>query len=62
MTMTSDAYWFEAEMAGGAPWDADINLDLMKKEKEMIQCENIHQNGHEKRTVDGEAHYGICVM
>lgn len=23
MTMTSDAYWFEADLAGGAPWDVD---------------------------------------
>ncbi|CAL5869221.1 uncharacterized protein PFLUO_LOCUS3449 [Penicillium psychrofluorescens] len=25
MTMTSDAYWFEADLAGGAPWDVDSN-------------------------------------
>ncbi|KAJ5665417.1 WD40-like Beta Propeller [Penicillium maclennaniae] len=28
MTMTSDAYWFEGEMAGGAPWDVDVNAEL----------------------------------
>lgn len=27
MTMTSDAYWFEGEMAGGAPWDVDVNAE-----------------------------------
>jgi dipeptidyl aminopeptidase/acylaminoacyl peptidase len=27
MSMTSDAYWFEADMAGGAPWDVDENAD-----------------------------------
>ena len=25
MAMTSDAYWFQSEMAGGAPWDVDAN-------------------------------------
>ena len=25
MAMTSDAYWFQSEMAGGAPWDMDAN-------------------------------------
>lgn len=27
MTMTSDAYWFEADLAGGAPWDVDAAKD-----------------------------------
>ncbi|KAJ5181825.1 WD40-like Beta Propeller [Penicillium cf. viridicatum] len=26
MTMTSDAYWSEADLAGGAPWDVDVNV------------------------------------
>lgn len=28
MTMTSDAYWFEADLAGGAPWDVDENAKV----------------------------------
>ncbi|PWY96496.1 alpha/beta-hydrolase [Aspergillus sclerotioniger CBS 115572] len=27
MTMTSDAYWFQGEMAGGAPWDVDASTN-----------------------------------
>ncbi|OOF94677.1 hypothetical protein ASPCADRAFT_148501 [Aspergillus carbonarius ITEM 5010] len=27
MTMMSDAYWFQGEMAGGAPWDVDVNTN-----------------------------------
>ena len=23
LTLTSDAYWYEADMAGGSPWDVD---------------------------------------
>ncbi|KAJ5170377.1 WD40-like Beta Propeller [Penicillium coprophilum] len=48
LTMTSDAYWFEADMAGGAPWDVDENakpgeeLDdtHLKSSKEWIQNTN----------------------
>ncbi|KAJ5304447.1 uncharacterized protein N7443_004107 [Penicillium atrosanguineum] len=28
MAMTSDAYWFEGELAGGMPWDVDVNAEL----------------------------------
>lgn len=27
MTMTSDAYWFEADLAGGSPWDVDEDAE-----------------------------------
>jgi dipeptidyl aminopeptidase/acylaminoacyl peptidase len=27
LTMTSDAYWFEADLTGGAPWDVDLAKD-----------------------------------
>ncbi|KAJ5806788.1 WD40-like Beta Propeller [Penicillium riverlandense] len=34
MTMTSDAYWFEADMAGGSPWDVDSNAEENATETE----------------------------
>ncbi|RAL01555.1 alpha/beta hydrolase family protein [Aspergillus ibericus CBS 121593] len=26
MTMSSDAYWMQSELTGGAPWDVDANI------------------------------------
>jgi dipeptidyl aminopeptidase/acylaminoacyl peptidase len=28
MTMTSDAYWFEADIAGGSPWEVDGDAEI----------------------------------
>lgn len=47
MTMTSDAYWFEADLAGGAPWD----VDAVSEETQTMQEADTQPPDNTKRWI-----------
>ncbi|KAJ5444749.1 WD40-like Beta Propeller [Penicillium daleae] len=46
MTMTSDAYWFEADLAGGSPWEVDEDAEIEVEVGEL-------ETGMAKSGIDG---------
>jgi dipeptidyl aminopeptidase/acylaminoacyl peptidase len=37
LTLTSDAYWFEADMTGGSPWDVKDDKSTSIKDKTLVR-------------------------
>lgn len=37
LTLTSDAYWFEADMTGGSPWDVEDDKSTSNKDKTLVR-------------------------